>query len=186
MFRLNSLFPAKFFFLAMLLGFAPFLYALNCLGTIYFKAPSHWDRVYGVVGSKETRLQKNEDGWYEISASSLSGSGFAGTRATTFLLTDGDGEWVDASNFATDEKTDKDLISCSDFNDTRTLYIYEGEKGKTVLSNKSTSLPSFRATDLARLPSIFIFVTSARRISSPPRDSNLFTIFSAICSTILK
>lgn len=141
MFRLNSLFPAKFFFLAMLLGFAPFLHALNCLGTIYFKAPSHWDRVYGVVGSKETRLQKNEDGWYEISASSLSGSGFAGTRATTFLLTDGDGEWVDASNFATDEKTDEDLISCSDFNDTRTLYIYEGEKGKTVLSNKSTSLP---------------------------------------------
>lgn len=136
MLLLGSIFPKNRIIGLLVLCFMSVAYSLNCSGTIYFQAPAHWEAVYGVVGSRETKLQKNEEGWYEISAASLSGSGFLGNRATTFLLSNGEDEWVDAQNFGTSTQTTTNLISCDDFNEENRLYIYEGETGKTVLSNE--------------------------------------------------
>ena len=137
--HIDSLFPTKILFGIFLFCLASLAYSLNCSGTIYFKAPSHWEEVYGVVGSRETRLELNDEGWYQISAASLNGSGSTGKRATTFLLSNGDNEWVDASDFVTTSKTTTNLISCDDFNGTRNLYIYEGSSGKTELANEKKS-----------------------------------------------
>ena len=113
-------------------------FALRCEGTIYFKAPADWSKVYAVVQGYFTPITKGASGWYEIDAASLRDS----YSASDFSFADGD-SWGPPTRFVTQLdfnvayqiSNSSDNFNCSDLA-TGSLYIFENPKepGKTEVS----------------------------------------------------
>lgn len=110
-------------------------WALGCEGTIYFKAPDSWTSVYLLGGGQFAKGTIGTSGWYEFSAAKVA-------QGNTFLM-NGTGEYypwigVDRKNYNTTGQQPQNVdFSCSDFNGTTSLYIYEDPTtpGKTAMSN---------------------------------------------------
>lgn len=127
-------------FAKLILGFALAFgagsaWALGCEGTIYFKAPDSWTSVYLLGGGQFAKGTIGTSGWYEFSAAKVA-------QGNTFLM-NGTGEYypwigVDRKNYNTTGQQPQNVdFSCSDFNGTTSLYIYEDPTtpGKTAMSN---------------------------------------------------
>lgn len=114
-------------------------FALNCTGTIYFKAPEDWTKAYALSGTGTfTEITANKDGWFIIDASKITVERKA--AKTDFTLTSTNktttAHYVDRTNYDAAKATAQSAIACKDFNGTTELYIYADEKGKTALANE--------------------------------------------------
>lgn len=120
---------------ALLLGGGSQAWGLNCEGTIYFKAPDSWTAVYLLGGGQFVEGSIGTSGWYEFSAAKVAQGG-------EFMLS-GNGEYypwlgVDRENFNVSGQQPNGVnFTCSDFNGTTSLYIYEDPttEGKTAMTN---------------------------------------------------
>lgn len=126
--------------LACVLFLASYAAALNCSGTIYFKAPADWKDVYVAVSgltTKYTKVTVNKDGWYQIDASAIETTAFV-KNAFVFTNTNKNrqNQYVTRSDYATKNWSSTASIQCSDI-EGDALYVYEGEKGVTMLAPKA-------------------------------------------------
>ncbi|MFA6835759.1 MAG: fibro-slime domain-containing protein [Fibrobacteraceae bacterium] len=110
-------------------------FALSCEGTIYFQAPSSWTTAYLMGGGQFVAGTIGTSGWYEFdAATSAQGSSFQFNSTGTYYPA----QWVNSTTYNLNgNQVQGDSLSCSDFNGTTSLYVYENPTtaGLTVISN---------------------------------------------------
>lgn len=111
--------------------------ALNCTGTIYFKAPDGWEKAYTLnETTRFTAMTATEGGWFSIDASKVNTS----NKNRNFVIASANSgtsiHYVDFVDYDIAKLNTKNTFACKDFNSTAELYIYANEMGKTVIANE--------------------------------------------------
>lgn len=143
--RLHFLLKALSAVLCAIFFFVSGSFALDCKGTVYFKKPNDWSRVYLAGGALFSEVKENYgSGWYVAEADiAARGSTFRFTNNASYYpvkcVTDAGFNLVNLDCQFDDE------FSCDDFNGKDALYIFEHptELGKTVVSNDPPDIKYF-------------------------------------------